>query len=82
MIQQRWVGQLGMPDGLRVWAAGFELVSALAFLVTNSMVAGAVGLTAYLGGAIALHARVSIRSVCLYAVVLIALIWVSVHLRQ
>lgn len=82
MIQQRWTGQLGMPDELRVWAAGFELASAAAFLFTNTMVAGAVGLTAYLGGAIALHARVNIKSVCLYAVVLIAVVWLSVHLRQ
>lgn len=82
MIQRRWSGQLGMPDGLRVWAAGFELASAVAFLFSYTMVAGAVGLTAYLGGALALHARVNIKSVCVYALVLIAVVWLSVQLRR
>lgn len=82
VIQRRWSGQLEMPDGLRVWAAGFEFASAVAFLFTETMVVGAVGLTAYLGGALALHARVNIKSVCIYAVMLIAVVWLSVQLRR
>ena len=82
VIRAKWNGQLAMPDELRVWAGVFEFASGIALLFPITMHIGAIGLSIYLGGAIALHARIRITTVCVYAVALIALTWISVHCRE
>ncbi|MFG0288795.1 MAG: DoxX family protein [Rhodopirellula sp. JB044] len=80
-MNAKWNQQLGMPDSLRVWAAGVEIAAAVLFLFPRTAMVGAILLTAYLGGAIALHARVKAFPFVVYASVIIGLIWAVLSVR-
>ncbi|MCM2369037.1 DoxX family protein [Aporhodopirellula aestuarii] len=80
-MNAKWNRQLQMPDSMRVWAAVLEITAALCFLLPSTAQVGGVLLTAYLGGAIALHLRVRAFEFAVYASVMIALIWGAISLR-
>ncbi|MBB3210455.1 hypothetical protein FHS27_006302 [Rhodopirellula rubra] len=80
-MNAKWNQQLGMPDSLRNGAAALEISASVLFVLPATAMIGAVMLTAYLGGAIALHLRIRAFPFAAYASVMIGLIWGAVSLR-
>jgi len=74
-MRTKWNDQLQMPDSLRVAAGLIELSGAFLFLIPTTITIGSVILTAYLGGAIALHLRIGKPRVSIYGSIMIVLIW-------
>src|SRR5262249_40181999 len=76
--------RLGLPDGVTP-ALGVVLLGCVAvFLVPRTAVLGAVLLTGYLGGAVAMHVRVAdpLASHVLFPVYVAVLLWGGLYLRD
>lgn len=76
--------QLGLPDGLST-GLGLILLACLAlYLAPRTAALGATLLTGYLGGAVAIHARVGnpLVSHTLFPVYVGALLWAGLFLRD
>jgi hypothetical protein len=76
--------QLGLPVNLAASVGVLELVCLAIYLVPSTSVLGAVLFTGYLGGAIALHARVGnpLFSHVLFPVYIAVLLWGGLYLRE
>jgi hypothetical protein len=75
-----FVGKFGYREGDLTTIAILELACALVYAVPKTSVLGAVLVTAYLGGAVATHVRVS--DVFLTPLVLGVLVWIGLWLRE
>ena len=76
--------QLGWPVHLSVAIGGIELLCVALYLVPRTAVLGAMLLTAYLGGAVATHARVQspLLTHTLFPVYVALLLWAGLLLRE
>ena len=76
--------QLGLPDSLSRPLAVILLACIALYLVPRTAVLGAVLLTGYLGGAIAIHARVGdpLLSHTLFPIYVAILLWGGLYLRD
>ena len=76
--------QLGWPVHLSVAIGVIELLCVALYLVPRTAVLGAMLLTAYLGGAVATHARVEspLLTHTLFPVYVAVLLWVGLLLRE
>jgi hypothetical protein len=76
--------QLGYPAGLARGLGVITLVCTILYILPRTSVLGAILLTAYLGGAVATHVRISnpLFSHTLFGVYLGAMIWGGLYLRD
>ena len=76
--------QLGWPVHLAVTVGTVELLCLALYLVPRTAVLGALLLTAYLGGAVATHARVEspLLTHTLFPVYVAVLLWFGLLLRE
>ncbi len=76
--------QLGWPVHLSVPVGALELLCVALYLVPRTAVLGAMFLTAYLGGAVATHARVEspLLTHTLFPVYVAVLLWIGLLLRE
>jgi hypothetical protein len=76
--------KLGLPVDLAVTLGVIELVCLVLYVIPSTSVLGAVLLTGYLGGAIAIQLRIgaSLFSTALFPVYLGILIWGGISLRD
>ena len=76
--------QLGWPVHLSVAIGTIELICLTLYLVPTTAPLGALFLTAYLGGAVATHARVQspLLTHTLFPVYVAVLLWVGLLLRE
>ena len=76
--------QLGWPVHLSLAIGALELLCLALYLVPRTAVLGAMLLTAYLGGAVATHARVEspMFTHTLFPVYVAVLLWVGLALRE
>jgi hypothetical protein len=76
--------RLGWPVNLSVAIGGIELLCVALYLVPRTAVLGAMLLTAYLGGAVATHARVQspLLTHTLFPVYVALLLWAGLLLRE
>jgi DoxX-like family len=76
--------QLGWPVHLSVAIGTLELICLALYLVPRTTLLGALLLTAYLGGAVATHARVEspLLTHTLFPVYVAVLLWVGLLLRE
>ena len=76
--------QLGWPVHLSVALGVIELLCVALYLVPRAAVLGAMLLTAYLGGAVATHARVEspLLTHTLFPVYVAVMLWVGLLLRE
>jgi hypothetical protein len=76
--------QLGLPDSLSRPLAVILLACIALYLVPRTAVLGAVLLTGYLGGAIAIHARIGdpLPSHTLFPIYVAILLWGGLYLRD
>ena len=76
--------RLGVPLDLAVGLAIVELVCTLLYLYPRTSVLGAILLTGYLGGAVAIHLRVgsSLFGETLFPVYVGVLVWGGLYLRE
>ena len=76
-------GRLGLPVGLSVGLGALELVLVVLYLVPGTAVFGAILLTGYLGGAVAIHLRAGSSAFeCFFPVILGAAFWLGLFLRR
>lgn len=75
---------LGYSTDVVHWIGMIELVCVVLYLVPRTSVLGAVLLTGYLGGAIAIHVRVSspLLTHTLFPIVVAAFLWGGLYLRE
>jgi uncharacterized membrane protein YphA (DoxX/SURF4 family) len=73
---------LGWPDNLAVALAIVELTSAVLYVIPQTAVLGAILVTGYLGGAIATHVRIGEHTEIAIPIVLGAVIWLALLLRD
>jgi hypothetical protein len=75
---------LGYPAGTVLWIGVIELVCLVLYLVPRTAVLGALLLTAYLGGAVATHVRISspLLTHKLFPVYVALLLWGGLYLRD
>ena len=76
--------QLGLPVALAQGIAVLELFCVALYVISATSVLGAVLLTGFLGGAMAIHVRVGdpLLSHTLFPVYVGALLWTSLYLRD
>src|SRR2546430_14419554 len=75
--------QLGFPESQSVTIGALALVSVIVYLTPRTAVLGAVVLTGYLGGAIAIQLRVGASTFSvLFPVIIAALLWGGLALRD
>ena len=76
--------QLGYPAGVFVPLGIIELVSVLLYVTPRTRVLGAILLTGYLGGAVAIHVRVAnpLFSHILFPVYIGLMLWAGLYLRD
>jgi hypothetical protein len=76
--------RLGWPVNLSVAIGGIELLCVALYLVPRTAVLGAMLLTAYLGGAVATHARVQspLLTHTLFPVYVALLLWAGLLFRE
>jgi hypothetical protein len=76
-------GRLGLPAGLSVGLGVLELVLLVLYLVPTTAVSGAILLTGYLGGAVAIHLRAGSSAFeTAFPVILGAAFWLGLFLRR
>jgi len=75
-----FVHKFGYPEQSLLAIGLLELACTLLYVVPRTSVAGALLLTAYLGGAVATHVRVG--DVFITPVILGVLVWVGLYLRD
>jgi len=76
-------GRLGLPVGLSMGLGVLELVLVVLYLAPATAVVGAILLTGYLGGAVAIHLRAGSSAFeCLFPVILGAAFWLGLFLRR
>jgi hypothetical protein len=78
------MARLGMPDHLARTIGGLELVLLAIYLAPRSAVLGAIGLTGFLGGAVASHVRIGdpLATHTLFPIYVGVLLWVGLALRD
>jgi hypothetical protein len=83
-VAQETMAQLGWPDAPLLFIGGAELLATLLFLVPRSALAGAVLMTAVLGGAFITQLRAGspMASHTLFAVYLGVFMWGALLLRD
>ena len=76
--------RIGFPDSLNVALGVIVLIGLALYLVPRTAVLGAVLLTGYLGGAVAIHARIfdPLFSHTLFPVYVGAMFWAGLALRD
>jgi len=76
--------RIGFPERLSVCIAVAALVSALLYAIPRTSVLGAILLTGYLGGAVAIHARAgsSLFGETLFPVYFGVLVWAGLFFRD
>jgi hypothetical protein len=79
-VVKAFTGQFGYPAQTLMWLGVVELSCAVIYAIPQTAVLGAVLVTAYLGGAVATHVRVS--DVWFAPVVLGILAWIGLYLRE
>lgn len=79
-IVKQFVGHLGFQEGALSGIGALELLCVAVYLVPRTSILGAVLLTGYLGGAIAVHVRAADAFVI--PVVLGVLVWAGIYLRD
>jgi hypothetical protein len=81
LMREKWNDQLQLPDALRKWAGGLELLAVGLYVTPSTAMFGGVLLSIYLLAAIAVHLRVGIHRFAIYGSLVIVLIWVAIWLR-
>jgi hypothetical protein len=76
--------RMGFPPGLAQVIGGLELCCLVLYLVPRWSILGAVLLTGFLGGAVALHARIGdpLPSHTLFPIYVGAMLWLGLGLRD
>ena len=76
-------GRLGLPVGLSVRLGALELVLVVLYLAPGTAVFGAILLTGYLGGAVAIHLRAGSSAFeTVFPAILGAAFWLGLFLRR
>ncbi len=73
--------QYGYPEGKLTVIASLALGSAIIYTVPRTAVLGAILMTAYFGGAVATHVRISDPGYPL-AILMAVLVWLGLYLRE
>jgi hypothetical protein len=82
----QWAGKaemfnkLGWSEDIMYWIAGVEVLVAVLFLIPPTAFLGAILLTAYLGGAVATHVRIS--DAFFVPIILGFIAWIALGLRD
>jgi len=79
-VVEGFVGRFGYPEGAILPIGAVELACALLYALPRTSVLGAILMTAYLGGAVATHVRVS--DAFAPPIVLAVLAWGGLFLRD
>ena len=76
--------QLGMPNSKAITIGLLELICLIIYLVPQTAVLGALLLTAYLGGAVAIHTRIGspLFGYVLVPVYIGLLLWGGLYVRE
>ena len=80
-MREKWNDQLHLPDALRKWAGGLELLAVGLYVTPPTTMFGGALLSLYLLAAIAAHLRVGINRFAIYGSLVIVLIWVAIWLQ-
>ena len=75
--------QLGFPLGLAVCLGVIQLICIILYIIPSTAVLGAVLLTGYLGGAVAIHMRVGNPAFeCIFPIIIGIIFWAGLLLRD
>lgn len=74
------IEHLGWRMDQMLWLGVVELACVVIYLIPRTAVLGAVLLTAYLGGAVATHARIG--DMVIIPIVLAGVMWLGLYLRE
>jgi len=81
-VVQLWSSHFGYLDGALVPIGVVELACAVLYVIPRTAVLGAILVAAYLGGAVATHVRIGESTSAPAPVVLGALAWLGLYLRD